>query len=120
MTKPANSGHRPPPKGQPDAACPTEQTMGTDQDAAACSVEADTPRIRSAADALHRARLEFERAQQVYDEVRRDAVERIEKVRETTVGDLIDGTLDAVRKRPAVGLGVAALVGFFLGRLFRR
>ncbi|HBO42612.1 MAG TPA: hypothetical protein DD670_01485 [Planctomycetaceae bacterium] len=120
MNKPANSGHRPPRKGQPDAACPTEQTMETDPDAAACSAAVDSPKIRSAADAVHRARLEFEKAQQVYDEVRREAVERIEKVRETTVGDLIEGTLDAVRKRPAVGLGIAALIGFFLGRLFRR
>lgn len=120
MSKPNHASNQPSRKGAPGAASPTEATVGTDQDAAACPGEAESPKIPSAADAVHRARLELEKAQQVYDEVRREAVERLEKVRETTVGDLIDGTLDAVRKRPAVGLGLAALAGFFLGRLFRR
>ena len=40
-----------------------------------------------------------------------------EKVRETTVGDLIDATLDAVKKHPAAGLLAAGAVGYFLGRL---
>ncbi|MBN1589747.1 MAG: hypothetical protein JW888_09550 [Pirellulales bacterium] len=82
--------------------------------------ETDSPEVRSAADAVRRAKLELEKAQNLYAEVRQEAVERLEKVRQTTVGDVIDGTLEIVRKRPTVGLGVAALIGFFLGRLFRR
>ncbi len=82
--------------------------------------EPEGPEVRSAADAVRRAKIELEKAQQLYKEVRQEAVERLEKVRQTTVGDVIDGTLEAVRKRPALGLSIAALVGFFLGRLFRR
>jgi len=88
--------------------------------AASTPAEPDSPEVRSAADAVRRAKIELEKAQQLYKEVRQEAVERLEKVRQTTVGDVIDGTLEAVRKRPALGLSVAALVGFFLGRLFRR
>jgi len=88
--------------------------------AAAEPPEHESPEIRSAADAVHRAKLELEKAQKLYDDVRHEATKQIERVRQTTVGDLIDGTLDAVRKRPALGLSLAALVGFFLGRLFRR
>jgi len=45
---------------------------------------------------VRRAKIELEKAQKIYEEVRQQAVERIEKVRQTTVGDMIDGTLDAV------------------------
>jgi hypothetical protein len=33
---------------------------------------------------------------------------------------VIDGTLDAVRRHPGASLTIAALLGVFLGRLFRR
>jgi len=82
--------------------------------------EHESVEIRSAADAVRRAKIELEKAQKLYDEIRQEAAERMKQVRQTTVGELIDGTLEAVRKRPAVGLSLAALAGFFLGRLFRR
>ncbi|HLA85680.1 MAG TPA: hypothetical protein VJL29_12885 [Thermoguttaceae bacterium] len=101
--------------------CDVEHNTGSPSgEAAGQPSEAECPEIRSAADAVRLAKLELEKAQKLYDEVRQQAAEQIEKVRETTVGDLIDGTLEAVRKRPAVGLSLAALAGFFLGRLFRR
>ena len=84
------------------------------------SSQPDSSEVHSAADAVRRAKLELEKAQKLYDDVREQAVERLEKVRETTVGDVMDATLEAVRKRPALGLSLAALVGFFLGRMFRR
>jgi ElaB/YqjD/DUF883 family membrane-anchored ribosome-binding protein len=74
----------------------------------------------SAADALKRAKAEFEKAQAYYEKVRQQAVEGVKAVRQTSVGDMIDGTLEAVRRRPGASLTVAAMVGFFLGRLFRR
>ena len=120
MTKASTPGSRSPREDQPSPAKQVDEGVRAAQETAACSSEPDSPRIRSAADAVHRARLELEKAQKVYDNVRREAVERLEQVRETTVGDLIDGTLEAVRKRPAVGLSIAAMIGFFLGRLFRR
>ena len=74
----------------------------------------------SAAEALKRARAEFEKAQAFYQQVRQQATEGLKSARETSVGDMIDGTLEAVRRRPGASLTIAALVGFFLGRLVRR
>jgi len=101
--------------------CDTNQPNGPVLgDAEAAPSESEACEVRSAADAVRRAKLELEKAQKLYDEVRQEAAKRIEEVRNTTVGDLIDGTLETVRKRPALGLGLAALAGFFFGRLFRR
>lgn len=77
-------------------------------------------KIRSAADAVCRAREELHKAQELYDKVRHEATERLEKVRKTTFGDVMDGTLEAVKKHPGAGLTIAAALGFFLGRVFRR
>ena len=74
----------------------------------------------SAADALKRAKAELDKAQAYYEQVRQQAVERVKAVRETSVGDLIDGTLASVRRHPGAGLTIAALVGFLVGRIFRR
>ena len=74
----------------------------------------------SAAEALKLAKAEFEKAQAYYDKVRQQAVEGVKAVRETSVGDVIDGTLETVRRHPGASLTIAALVGLFLGRLFRR
>ena len=74
----------------------------------------------SAADALKRAKAELEKAQAFYESVKQQAVERVKAVRKTSVGDMIDGTLETVKRHPAAGLTLAALLGFFLGRLFRR
>jgi ElaB/YqjD/DUF883 family membrane-anchored ribosome-binding protein len=79
-----------------------------------------SPEIKQAADAVRRAEAELQKAQQLYQKVRQDATDRLRVVREKRVGELVDGTLEAVRKYPGPGLILAALVGFFLGRLFRR
>ncbi len=74
----------------------------------------------SAADALKRAKAELEKAQAFYDHLRQQATERLKAVRRASLGDVLDATLDSVKRHPAAGLGIAALLGFFLGRLFRR
>jgi ElaB/YqjD/DUF883 family membrane-anchored ribosome-binding protein len=76
--------------------------------------------VCSAADALKLAKAEFEKAQAYYEKVRQQAVEGVKAVRETSVGDMIDGTLETVRRHPGASLTIAALAGLFLGRLFRR
>jgi ElaB/YqjD/DUF883 family membrane-anchored ribosome-binding protein len=76
--------------------------------------------IRSAAEAVERAKAELKRAQEFYEDVRRRTAERLDAVRKTTVGDMMDCTLNTVRKHPGVGLTLAAAAGFFLGRLFRK
>jgi ElaB/YqjD/DUF883 family membrane-anchored ribosome-binding protein len=74
----------------------------------------------SAGDVLKRAKADFEKAQAFCEDVRQQATERFKSVRATSVGDVLDGTVEAVRRHPLAGLTVAALVGFCLGRLFRR
>lgn len=87
----------------------------------ASAVEPDeVPEVKAAAEAVHRAKEEFEKACATYQNLRKEATEQVRKLRESTVGDVVEGSLEAVRKHPALGVGLAALVGFFLGRLFRR
>lgn len=86
---------------------------------AAASAETSNE-VCSAADALKRAKAEFEKAQAFYENVRQQATDRLKSVREASVGDAINGTLDTVRRHPGASLTVAAIIGFFLGRLLRR
>jgi ElaB/YqjD/DUF883 family membrane-anchored ribosome-binding protein len=99
--------------------------MSSDDTIQSAPGDAETPdegccTIRSAADAVRKAKAELEKARQMYAEVRRKTAERVEAVRKTTVGDMLDGALGVVRKRPGAGLIAAAAAGFLLGRLFRR
>jgi hypothetical protein len=81
----------------------------------------ESPRdVCSAAAALKRAKAELEKAQAFYEHVCRQTTERIKAVRETSVGDVLDGTLETVKRHPGAGLTLAAILGFMLGRLFRR
>jgi ElaB/YqjD/DUF883 family membrane-anchored ribosome-binding protein len=77
-------------------------------------------RIRSAADAVRCAEAELRKARDLYEKVRREATERLQDMRKKTLGDLLDGTLEAVRKHPGPGVVVAGMIGFLVGRLFRR
>ena len=76
--------------------------------------------VCSAAEALRRAKAELEKAQAFYESVRQQASEKIKAVRETSVGDMLDCTLETVKRRPCASLAIAAMLGFLLGRLFRR
>jgi len=76
--------------------------------------------VQKAAEAVRRAEAELQKAQQLYQKVRQEATDRLKAVRQKSVGDLIDGTLEMVKRHPGPGVMVAAVVGFFLGRLFRR
>ena len=82
---------------------------------------ADSPdAICSAAETLHRAKAEFEKAGR---STRRSASRPPSGSRPcvgTTVGDVIDCSLRTAKRHPVAGLTIAALLGFWLGRLFRR
>jgi len=54
------------------------------------------------------------------DEVGRQAAPPLSPGREMSLGEVVDVTLDLVRRHPAAGVSVAVLVGFFVGRLWRR
>lgn len=80
----------------------------------------ELPEVSAAAEAIRRAKVELEKACDTYTSLRQEATEQVRRLRESTVGDVVEGTLKAVKKHPALGISLAALIGFFLGRLFRR
>ncbi len=95
-----------------------EQTAETEP---ASAIEPDEqPEVKAAAEAVRRAKEEFEKACATYKDLRKEATDQVRKLRESTVGDVLDGSLKMVRKHPALGIGLAAMIGFFFGRLFRR
>ncbi len=109
----------------PQPAEPASEPQKEDLPSADAAPEADeqvdsSPKVKSAADAVRRAEAELNKARDFYEKVREDATERLKKVRETTVGDVVDGTLRTVQKRPGPSVLLAVVVGFFFGRLFRR
>lgn len=82
--------------------------------------EGESPQIRDARNAVERAKEELRRAQEVYADIRQEATQQLKRVREQTVGELVETGLRLVRKHPGPGVVLAAVLGFFLGRLFRR
>jgi hypothetical protein len=77
-------------------------------------------RLSSATEALRRAKAELKKAQEMYQDVRRRTVEGVEAVRKTSVGDLLDGAMEVIKKHPGPALLGAALAGFFLGRRMKQ
>lgn len=80
----------------------------------------ERPEVQAAADAVRRAKEQLHKAQEQYEALRHETSEGIKHLREQNVGDLAECTLELVRKHPGAGVAVAGLLGFFLGRLFRR
>jgi ElaB/YqjD/DUF883 family membrane-anchored ribosome-binding protein len=78
------------------------------------------PLVRAAEEKVRLAREELRKAESYCDEVRRKASQQVDRLREMTIGEMIDGTLNLVKKHPGPGVILAAAAGFFLGRLFRR
>lgn len=80
----------------------------------------ECPEVHLAEEAVRLAKLELEKAQKFYDDVCRQAAEKIKSVRETTVGEVIDKTLETAKKHPGPSLILCAALGFCLGRWFQR
>ena len=80
----------------------------------------ECPEVRLAAEAVRLAKMELEKAEKFYEDVRRQAAEKIQAVRETTVGDIIDRTLVTVKRHPGPSLFISAALGFCLGRRFQK
>jgi len=79
-----------------------------------------SPEVAAAEEAVRRAEAELTKAKEAYAGVRRQATEQLKRVREKRLGDLVDDTLKLVKKHPGPSVALAAVVGFWLGRLFRR
>ena len=80
----------------------------------------ESPEVEAAAEAVQRAEADLNKARELYRQVRRKATQRLSQVRQKRVGDLVDDMLKLVRKHPGPSVVIAALAGFWLGRLFRR
>lgn len=80
----------------------------------------ETPQVRTAADALRAAQDELRRAEAHYQKARRQAAEKLEEIRDTTVGDVVDGALNVVRRHPGPSLLAAMALGFLFDRWLRR
>jgi ElaB/YqjD/DUF883 family membrane-anchored ribosome-binding protein len=80
----------------------------------------EMPAVQAAEQALRRATAELHRAEERYRQTRAQAVEQIGSLREKSAAELLESTLECVRKHPGPGVLAAAFAGFFLGRLFRR
>jgi ElaB/YqjD/DUF883 family membrane-anchored ribosome-binding protein len=80
----------------------------------------DHPQVRLAAEAVAQARRELEAAQELYEKFRRQATEKLQALRESTLGDALEGTRCFVKKYPGISVVLGAVLGFCLGRLFQK
>ena len=76
--------------------------------------------VESARRKLQAAREVLRTAEDQYEEVRCKATAQLERIQNSTVGDLIDETLDFIRKHPGIGVLSATALGYFLGRRIGR
>ena len=80
----------------------------------------EIPSVQSAEEMVRRAQVELAKAQDYYQRVRTEATDQLHDLREASPSELKDTALRYVQRNPGVGVIVSALLGFFLGRLFRR
>ena len=72
------------------------------------------------ADALEAAEEELKKAQAHYQHLREQAAEKVEEIRDTTIGEAVDGALEVVRKYPGSSLLAAFACGFLIDRWLRK
>ena len=80
----------------------------------------DIPTVQSAEEMVRKAQAELAKAQSYYKQVRTEATEQLHDLRHASAGELTQAALRYVRRNPGHGVIISALLGFFLGRLFRR
>jgi len=80
----------------------------------------EIPTVQAAEEMVGKAQAELAKAQEHYQRVRSEAVEQLHDLREASVGDMTASAMRFIRKNPGQGVLLSALLGFFLGRLFRR
>jgi len=76
--------------------------------------------VEEAERAVSRAKAELRKAQRRYHQMRHKAKAEIGELEQKNLKEIADDGLQFVRRNPGWGLGLAAAMGFFLGRLFRR
>jgi len=76
--------------------------------------------VKSASEQVDAARQQLEAAEALLEQARTQAVQHVAWLRDRSTGELIDTSLEFVRKHPGLSVAAAASVGYFVGRLFRR
>jgi len=76
--------------------------------------------VQSASDQVATAREQLRTAEALLEQAREKAVQRVVWLQDKSTGELIDSSLEFVRKHPGLGVLTAASVGFMFARLFRR
>jgi ElaB/YqjD/DUF883 family membrane-anchored ribosome-binding protein len=97
----------------------TEQSSAAAPEKAA-EVDDANVELENAASQVQSAREALAAAQEQYEHARVQAAEKIEELRETTVGELVDGALEFVKKNPGAGVFASGIAGFIIGRLSKR
>jgi hypothetical protein len=92
----------------------------TAADGESTTSEGGAPEVQAAAAYVQHAREQLRAAEAFYHELREKAGQKIEQARGKTVGDIMDSILSTTKKHPVPSLLAAGLLGFLLGRLFRR
>ncbi len=101
------SGERDPEQDSPISDGPAESINGH-------------PDIQAAAGRVEQARAQLRAAEACYQKLRKHAEQKVEQARKQTVGDVIDFAVSTAKKHPVPSLLTAGLLGYLLGRLFRR
>lgn len=87
------------------------------ESAASDSQEAD---LRAEASVLEQAREALHRAEEAYRRSLHRVAGETSRARGVTVGDILDGTLEFVRRHPVIGMLAVGTVSFLLGKTTRR
>jgi hypothetical protein len=69
---------------------------------------------------LEKAREELLRAEETYRRTLERAAAGAHQARDITVGDMLDGSLEFVRRHPVAGLVAVGVISFLAGRATRR
>jgi len=80
----------------------------------------NAPEVQAAAEDVEQAREKLNTAEACYRKLRDQATEKIERLQGRTLGDVVDFVVATTRKHPVVSLLTAGVMGYYLGRLFRR
>jgi ElaB/YqjD/DUF883 family membrane-anchored ribosome-binding protein len=79
-----------------------------------------TIEVQSASEQVTTAREQLRAAEELLEQARDQAATHVAWLRDQTTGELIDSSLDFVRRHPGLSVLSAASVGFLFARLFRR
>jgi ElaB/YqjD/DUF883 family membrane-anchored ribosome-binding protein len=101
---------------QPEAETEAKTTSAADQP----QEQEECPELRSAAEAVAKAKAELEAAQRLYEQVRQKAVKKIHDLRECNWSAALEETRCFVKKHPGLSVTLGAFAGFYLGRWFQK